>query len=56
MKAWRLERVGGELGLKDVPIPEPRPGSVLVHIEASLLMSYLKSCSEAGSRWARHLS
>lgn len=43
MKAWRLERLGGELSLKDVRMPEPRPGSVLVRIEASSLMSYLKS-------------
>src|SRR5258708_39832329 len=42
MKAWRLERLGGALGLEDVPTPEPRPGSVLVRIEASVLMSYLK--------------
>jgi alcohol dehydrogenase len=42
MKAWRLERLGGALGLEDVPRPESRPGSVLVRIEASVLMSYLK--------------
>ncbi len=42
MKAWRLERLGGELRLKDVPTPEPRPGGVLVRITASALMSYLK--------------
>ncbi len=42
MKAWRLQRLGGELSLMDVPTPEPRPGSVLVRIEASSLMSYLK--------------
>jgi alcohol dehydrogenase len=42
MKAWRLERLGGEFSLKDVRMPEPRPGSVLVRIEASTLMSYLK--------------
>ena len=42
MKAWRLERVGGELSLKDVRTPEPRAGSVLVRIQASSLMSYLK--------------
>ena len=42
MKAWRLERLGGALELKDVPTPQPRPGSVLVRIEASALMSYLK--------------
>jgi alcohol dehydrogenase len=42
MKAWRLDRLGGTLALQDVPTPEPRPGSVLVRIEASVLMSYLK--------------
>jgi alcohol dehydrogenase len=43
MKAWRLERLGGKLSLKEIPTPQPRPGSVLVRIEASSLMSYLKS-------------
>jgi alcohol dehydrogenase len=42
MKAWRLERLGGELSLKEIRKPEPRTGSVLVRIEASSLMSYLK--------------
>jgi alcohol dehydrogenase len=43
MKAWRLERLGGDLSLKDVPVPEARPGGVLVRIQASSLMSYLKA-------------
>ena len=42
MKAWRLDRLGGKLSLKDIPIPEARPRSVLVRIKASSLMSYLK--------------
>jgi alcohol dehydrogenase len=42
MKAWRLEKLGGRLSLEDIPILEPRPGGVLVRIEASALMSYLK--------------
>jgi alcohol dehydrogenase len=42
MKAWQLERLGGELRFVDVRVPEPRPGSALVRIEASSLMSYLK--------------
>jgi alcohol dehydrogenase len=46
MKAWRLDRLGGTLRLEDAPIPEPRPGSVIVKIEASALMSYLKSYVE----------
>jgi alcohol dehydrogenase len=46
MKAWQLDRLGGELRFKDVPTPEPRPGSVLVKIEASALMSYLKAYVE----------
>ena len=46
MKAWRLEKLGGHLALTDVPVPEPRPGSVLVKVEASALMSYLKAYVE----------
>jgi alcohol dehydrogenase len=46
MKAWRLDRLGGELRFTDVPTPEPRPGSVLVRVEASALMSYLKAYVE----------
>ncbi|MDB5978802.1 MAG: Alcohol dehydrogenase zinc-binding domain protein [Nevskia sp.] len=43
MKAWRLAGLGGALALKDVPVPQPRPGSVLVRMQASGLMSYLKA-------------
>ena len=43
MKAWRLERLGGALTLQDRPIPVPRPGTVLLRIEASPLLSYLKA-------------
>ncbi|MEA2868648.1 MAG: alcohol dehydrogenase [Bradyrhizobium sp.] len=46
MKAWQLDRLGGELRYSDVRTPEPRPGSVLVRIEASALMSYLKAYVE----------
>lgn len=46
MKAWRLERPGDTLRFEDVPVPEVRPGSVLVRIEASALMSYLKAYVE----------
>lgn len=42
MKAWQLDRLGGELRFADLRRPEPRPGSALVRIEASALMSYLK--------------
>ena len=46
MRAWQLDRLGGTLGFKDVPMPEPRAGSVLVRIEASPLLSYLKAYVE----------
>jgi alcohol dehydrogenase len=46
MKAWQLDRLGGELRFRDVRTPDPRPGSVLVRIEASALMSYLKAYVE----------
>ena len=46
MKAWQLERLGRELRFNDVRTPELRPGSVLVRIEASSLMSYLKAYVE----------
>jgi alcohol dehydrogenase len=46
MKAWRLDRLGGTLRLEDTAIPEPRPGGVVVRIEASALMSYLKTYVE----------
>ena len=42
MKAWRLDRLGGDLRLENVPMPEVRPGSILVRVEASTLMSYIK--------------
>jgi alcohol dehydrogenase len=38
--------LGGKLSLNDVPMPDVRPGSVLVRIEASALMSYLQSYVE----------
>ncbi len=46
MKAWRLQKLGGELRFSDVRTPDPRPGSALVRIEASALMSYLKAYVE----------
>ncbi len=46
MRAWQLERLGGGLELTDVPIPEARPGSVVVRMEAASLMSYMKDYAE----------
>jgi hypothetical protein len=42
MKAWKLDRLGGKLGFVDAPVPEVRPGSVLIRVETQSLMSYLK--------------
>ncbi|MFP6557887.1 zinc-binding alcohol dehydrogenase family protein [Paraburkholderia sp. B3] len=41
MKAWQLERLGATLQQVDLPTPEPRAGSVVVRMEASVLMSYM---------------
>ncbi|GAB9132594.1 MULTISPECIES: zinc-binding dehydrogenase [Bradyrhizobium] len=46
MQAWQIERLGGASAFNDVPIPEVRAGSVLVRVEASALMSYLKDYAE----------
>jgi alcohol dehydrogenase len=46
MKAWRLDRLGGTLRLEDAPIPAPRPGGLVVRVEASALTSYLKAYVE----------
>ncbi|SOE95452.1 alcohol dehydrogenase [Burkholderia sp. D7] len=46
MKAWQLERLGGSLSLTDQPIPQARTGGVVVRVEASSLMSYMKEYVE----------
>jgi len=46
MKAWRLEKMGGKLQLKAVPVPQVRAGSVLVKVSVSALVSYLKTYTE----------
>ena len=43
MKGWQLDRLGGRLRFNDLPLPEVRPGSVLVRVEASVLMTYIGS-------------
>lgn len=42
MKAWKIDHLGGQLSYVDVPIPEVRPGSVLIRVQSQSLMSYLK--------------
>jgi alcohol dehydrogenase len=42
MKGWKLDRLGGRLRFDEVAMPEVRPGSVLVRVEASVLMTYMK--------------
>ena len=46
MKAWRLEKMGGKLELKEVSVPKVRAGSVLVKVSVSALVSYLKAYTE----------
>ena len=49
MKAWRLERLGGKLTFADVPMPEVRPGSVLIRVQAAPLSRTLSSISRGSS-------
>ncbi|HEX3765853.1 MAG TPA: zinc-binding dehydrogenase [Kofleriaceae bacterium] len=42
MRAWQLDRLGGHLKLLEAPVPEPRPGTVVLRLEASVLMSYIQ--------------
>ncbi|WP_087750625.1 zinc-binding dehydrogenase [Paraburkholderia caledonica] len=42
MRAWQLEKLGGALTLVDRPVPEARPGSVVVRMQSSALMSYMR--------------
>jgi alcohol dehydrogenase len=46
MKAWRLEKMGGKLELREIPVPRVRAGSVLVKVSVSSLVSYLKAYTE----------
>lgn len=46
MKAWRLEGLGGRLMLEIVEVPRVRPGSILVRVEATILLTYLKDYVE----------
>jgi alcohol dehydrogenase len=46
MKAWRLDRLGGDLSFDTVPVPEVRPGTVLLKVEAAALVSYMKAYVE----------
>jgi alcohol dehydrogenase len=41
LKAWRLSALGGKLELRDVAIPVVRPGTVLLHMEAVPILTYL---------------
>lgn len=42
MRAWQLDRLGGSLKLIEAPVPEPRPGTVVLKLEASVMMSYIQ--------------
>ena len=44
--AWRLSAPGGALSLEQVAVPEPRPGTVRVRMEAVPLLSYLSAYTE----------
>ncbi len=46
MKAWRLEKMGGKLELKEIPVAQLRSGTALIKVSMSSLVSYLKSYTE----------
>jgi hypothetical protein len=46
MKAWQVDRLGGQSRLNDIAVPAVLPGRVLVRVEAQSLMSYLKDYVE----------
>lgn len=43
MKAWLLDGLGGPFTFDDVPVPSVRPGSVLIRMQASTVMSYMQA-------------
>lgn len=43
MQAWQIDQLGGRLSYVDVPVPQVRPGSVLIRVAAQSVMSYLES-------------
>jgi alcohol dehydrogenase len=46
MRAWRLSSPGGAFTLAEVPIPAVRAGTVLVRVEATPILTYLKEYIE----------
>lgn len=42
MKAWQLAGLGGPLHFTELPTPQPVPGSVVVRMQASVVMSYMQ--------------
>lgn len=46
MKAWMLDEPGKPLVLRDEPEPQPRPGAVLIRMEAVPLLSYTRQYIE----------
>ena len=46
MKAWQLRELGGSFALNDIPVPKALPGSVVIRLQASALMSYMKDYVE----------
>ncbi|MEL7128456.1 MAG: zinc-binding alcohol dehydrogenase family protein [Pseudomonadota bacterium] len=43
MKAWMLEKPGGRFGLETLEMPEATPGSVIVDMKATPLLSYTRT-------------
>jgi len=46
MQTWQLEKLGGALRRVETAIPEARPGTVVVRVEAVALLTYMKAYVE----------
>jgi hypothetical protein len=54
MKAWKIDHLGGELKFVDVSVPEVRPGSVLVRVEAQSLPIPVAAANICGQFVVKH--
>jgi alcohol dehydrogenase len=52
MRAWRLYAAGGRLELDELPVPQPKPGGVLVRMQAAPVLSYMRKVIDGSLNYA----